>query len=183
LYFGKSSASQQGEAPPRHGPKALMAKGFARSSFTRWPTPLKDAVVRNVAFGLRCPCLVPKPRWVARAAIVPTEVYARAEGKTQFVRGETPTHSDFAGGRASDPLAARSRLRPWRPALAALDFGTQASPARHQILSPIGSTDVMILIAFTLSLCAAAALIVGLGAVVSVETPAGSTFRGDVGLI
>jgi len=41
----------------------------------------------------------------------------------------------------------------------------------------------MILIAFTLSLCAAAALIVGLGAVVSVETPAGSTFRVDVGLI
>jgi len=41
----------------------------------------------------------------------------------------------------------------------------------------------MILMAFTLSLCAAAALIVGLGAVVSVEAPAHPAARGDAGLI
>lgn len=41
----------------------------------------------------------------------------------------------------------------------------------------------MILIAFTLSLSAAAALIIGLGAVVSAEAPAASGARGDAGLI
>ncbi|WP_264049921.1 hypothetical protein [Methylobacterium flocculans] len=41
----------------------------------------------------------------------------------------------------------------------------------------------MILIAFTLSLGAAAALIIGLGAVVSSEAPAGPAARGDAGLI
>ncbi|WP_279597477.1 hypothetical protein [Methylobacterium sp. J-068] len=41
----------------------------------------------------------------------------------------------------------------------------------------------MILIALTLSLGAAAALIVGLGAIVSVEAPATSASRGAAGLI
>ncbi|WP_292494716.1 hypothetical protein [Methylobacterium sp.] len=41
----------------------------------------------------------------------------------------------------------------------------------------------MILIAFSLSLCAAAALIVGLGAVVSVEAPANPVARGTAGLV
>ncbi|WP_272481515.1 MULTISPECIES: hypothetical protein [Methylobacterium] len=41
----------------------------------------------------------------------------------------------------------------------------------------------MILLAFTLSLGAAAALIIGLGTLVSVEAQAGPDARGDAGLI
>ncbi|MET3693191.1 hypothetical protein [Methylobacterium goesingense] len=41
----------------------------------------------------------------------------------------------------------------------------------------------MILIAFSLSLCAAAVLIVGLGAMVSVETPVNPVARGNAGLV
>jgi hypothetical protein len=64
-----------------------------------------------------------------------------------------------------------------------LDSGMRIEIARHRTLTAFGLWRTMILMAFTLSLCAAAALIVGLGAVVSVEAPAHPAARGDAGLI
>lgn len=78
-----------------------------------------------------------------------------------------------------DPTARRlgSAARTWG------DSGTAEGTVRHCALTVVGVSGDMILIAFTLSLSAAAALIIGLGAVVSAEAPAASGARGDAGLI
>ncbi len=63
------------------------------------------------------------------------------------------------------------------------DFGTGPRPGHHRTLRPIDETRGMILLAFTLSLRAAVALIIGLGTLVSLEAQTAPGGRADAGLV